>query len=152
MKYLTLFLILLAVGCSHPQPEPIDFDFRGVKIGDPVPEYAKDGVWVSADQTLMKSNVGTYGVQGDIYIRVRVLNGAVAGFLINGGNDLKNACVNKFGEHHYDDESGIYWHTTDGTPLRFKDGILNIATHEFNKEKLEALKRREKEQAEKINL
>ena len=74
MRYLTLLLLVTLAGCgqSEPQPEPIDFDFRGVKIGDPVPEYAKDGVWVSADQTLMKSNVGTYGVQGDIYIRVRV--------------------------------------------------------------------------------
>ena len=153
MKYLTLFLILLAVGCSQPQPEPIDFDFRGVKIGDPVPEHFKQGMWVNADLSGGKSNVGVYGFQDDsIYVKVLVLDDTTQGFILRGGDDLKKAYVAKYGEHHFNSEGEVCWRTTDGVPLRFRNGQAMIATDEYRNEELAAIERKERKDVNNIKL
>jgi len=152
MKYLTLFLILLAVGCT--KPEPIEFDFRGLKIGDPLPEYVTSGHWVNADLEYGKpTNVGVrYFEDGVLCISVYVLDDKFQGVVINGGNTLKEAYIQKHGQPHYTDKDGIYWHTTDHVPLRFHKGKARIKSNDYSDAEIKALEKANKSQVDNLNI
>ena len=136
MRYLTLLLLVTLAGCgqSEPQPEPIEFDFRGVKIGDPVPEFAKGTFWVNIDGNDKKA--GSNGFQdGSTYVRVYSIDDIVHGISLHGDEDLLTAYKKKYGQPHFIDSEGQHWNTTDGVALRYVDNSVGIITKEYLKQR-----------------
>ena len=153
MRYLLLIMVF-AVGCSQsePQPEPIEFDFRGVKIGEPYKEL--DDVFV-----VTNNSVDVNGKSGrmitmnsdPITVEIYTLEGDTHGVTVYGDN-LSSAYINKYGPPHFTANGRECWRTTSDAVLYVKGRTASIMTDEFSDHIDDSNEEFEQSEIDKLNL
>ena len=101
MRYLTTLLLLVTlVGCGASY-EPIEFDFRGLKLGDPAKKF-EDGKARTYNQVNANGKHGFEDsfMSDSLLVNVYSLEGVTHGFIIQGEN-ISAAYTSKYGPPHY---------------------------------------------------
>ena len=149
MRYLLLIMVF-TVGCS--QPEPIEFDFRGLKIGEPYQEI--DGAVV-----VTNNSVDANGKSGrkitmncdPVSVEIYTLEGDALGVTVYGDN-LSNAYIDKYGPPHFISDGRECWRTTSDAVFYVKGRTASIMTDEFTDHLADSNKEFEKSEIDKLKL
>lgn len=150
MRYLTLLLLVILAGCS--QTEPIEFDFRGLKIGDPYQEI--DGAFVMTDNPVDANGKSGRMISMNcdpISVEVYTLEGDTHGVTVYGDN-LSNAYIDKYGPPHFTADGRECWRTTSDAVLYIKGRTASIMTDEFSDHLADSNEEFEQSQIEKMKL
>jgi len=131
MRYIALLLLLVTLAGCGASYEPIEFDFRGVKIGEPYQEI--DGAVV-----VTNNSVDANGKSGrkitmncdPVSVEIYTLEGDTHGVTVYGDN-LSNAYIGKYGPPQYTSEGRQCWRTTSGAVFYVKGRTASIMTNEF---------------------
>lgn len=132
MRYLLLLCLLgLFVGCDNGSP-PIEFEYKGMKVGDPVD--SKGWSWQPFnDEPNGKS--GIFSKNDDGFTQVFVIDGKFHGVSANGMDVARNREAHKvkYGEpHSTSSDGGLSWRSNNGR-LRVNGDTMEFMTKEVSK-------------------
>ena len=144
-----LILLFLLVGCIEKKMERIDFDFRGIRLGDTIDDDMRsrfgDRPLAKNVTQLMKSS--GYSISGEFEIggeKVRVaiqeLEGKVSEIYI-GGFDEKtflDAMLVKYGLPHTKTSKSFVWIDLNGTVTLSKSTLVATSNSEYDRREREA--------------